>query len=256
MSSHAEGYVYVADEVSGPMEAARAGVRVTLDKRRPPFIVVDSDINQIIVARWPGRLWLVRIADPLTEDDERTTGMVRPVPGAGYVRAVAVDVISEIPAWHLFGSSGEAVCQVISQANALDPDLVTALVRARESFAGDAYTRAWNNWLRVFGKPVQTDDLAGTLRMSNRGPGSPINCGFNLIHRAVWDRAEVIVGDSAFIREDDETHLEPAWSAAANTLLEAAMAFGAPAVSDDEDRRIMSAAWHRVLGPSPRNSLA
>jgi hypothetical protein len=191
----------------------------------------------------------VQVAEALTPDDDW-------VASAGFVRAVAVDVISEIPAWKLFGDYGESVCAVIEQASALDPDRVNALVQQRDSSAGDAYSRAFNSWLRHKNKPALTDDLTGVLRLSNRGSGSPINCGFSVIHRTVWDRAEAVVGDSAFLHEDGETYLEPTWSAAANALLEAAMAFGAASVSGDDDRRIMSAAWHRVVGHSPLNSLA
>jgi hypothetical protein len=234
------------------MKAASAGVRITVESRHPPFIVVNSCIDQIIVARWSGKLWLVRIADAVTEDDERTTGLVRPVSSAGYIRAVAVDVMSEIPSWKLFGNSGEAVCAVIEQATSLDPDRVNALAQHRAPSAGNAYSRAWNNWLSIKSEPAEMDDLTGTLRMFSRGSGSPINCGFTVIHRAVWDRAEAVAGDSAFMRDEEgEKYLEPTWSCAANSLLEAAMAFGAPSVSEEEDRRIMSAAWQRVIGLPP-----
>ena len=251
MGSNA-GYVYAADEGRGAMKAALAGVRVAVEDRRPPFIVVDSRIDQIIVARWPGRLWLVRIADPVTADDERRTETVRPESSTGYIRAVAVDVMREVPAWALFGSSGEAVCAVISQAASLDLDQVSALAQNRHSAAGDAYSRAWNSWLKSKNKSAESGDLTGTLRMFSRGSGSPINCGLSVVHRAVWDRAQAIAGDSAFVQDEEgEIYLESTWSAAAKALLEAAMAFGAPLVSENEDCRIMSAAWRQVIGPPP-----
>jgi hypothetical protein len=132
MDANSVGYVYAADVHSGAMKAARAGIRAMVENRRPPFIVVDSQIDHIIVARWPGHLWLVQVAEALTPDDDW-------VASAGFVRAVAVDVISEIPAWKLFGDYGESVCAVIEQASALDPDRVNALVQQRDSSAGDGY---------------------------------------------------------------------------------------------------------------------
>jgi hypothetical protein len=256
MASHPEGYVYVANETRNAMNVARVGVRIALKDRRPPFIVVDSCIDQIIVARWPGRLWTVRIVDSVTEDDEQTTGLMRPASSAGYIRAVAVDVMHEIPAWKLFGRFGEAVCAVIAQASALDPDLVHALVQHRDSSAGRAYSQAWSHWLRGINGFPGTGNLIGTPGISGFGGGSPINSGFSLIYRAVRERAEAVVGDSAFVHDEDgESSLEPTWGAAADSLLEAAMAFAAPSVSDENGRRIMSTAWHTVIGRSPPNSL-
>jgi hypothetical protein len=57
MPTFADGYVYVPDENGGVMVQAREGVRIAVESRRPPYIVVNDSIKSILVARWPGKLW-------------------------------------------------------------------------------------------------------------------------------------------------------------------------------------------------------
>jgi hypothetical protein len=255
VSNLVHGYVYVSDATPEAMSAARVGCRIALPERRPPYIVVQSRIEQMTVARWPGRLWRVTVVDAVTDVDERANGLTRPLPSAGYVRAIVVEVIEEIPTWKLFGDFGRAVREVIAVASSLDRSLVSLLGQYRHPVADAAYSRAWNAWLAQSKRPLGSDDLTGTLEFSGRVCGSPINNGLSVVFNAVWNRAEAVDGDSAFVHEDEETYLEPAWSTAANALLEAAMAFAAPGVSDASDREIMAAAWRKAIGPSPVDAL-
>jgi hypothetical protein len=254
MPSTVEGFVYVPDEDNGIMAKARAGARISLSDRRPPWIVVDHSIDSVLIARWPGRLWRVRIVDPVNDDDVRAAGAGKLLPSAGYKRAIAVDVVEEIQSSRLFGVQGEAVCVVIAQASQLDLAQAKSLAEARHPDAGKAYSDAWNTWLISVGgtSSHRGEDLTGTLGISAGGFRSPINCGFSVLHRTISIRAESLAGGSAFvIDEEGERYLEPTWSAASAALLEAAMAFGAPSLSREEDEHIMASAWRSVIGPDP-----
>ena len=72
-SAHQSGHglVYVPDVHTGPMAHAEAGRTVRIPGRGPPWIAVDHDISTVVMARWPGRLWLVEIVDPITDRDLR-----------------------------------------------------------------------------------------------------------------------------------------------------------------------------------------
>lgn len=246
MPNPTEGFTYVSDDEAGTMAQARTGARITLNPRQPPWIVVSHSIKSVCVARWPGRLWRARIVD--------TTNVPQPLSNATYTRAAIVDVLDEIPASHLFGEHGAAVCAVITKASQLEIDQVKALAQARHPAASKAYSRAWNTWLTRMdaSSAYEGEDLTSTLAIHAGGSQSPINNGLKVVFKTVFERAKLIAGPAAIqCSEDGDAHLAPTWDAAASTMLEAAMAFGAPIILKDEDRRIMSAAWNTVIGPDP-----
>lgn len=76
-----EGYVYVPEESQEPMKQASRGARVSLPERKPPYIVMDHGLASVVVAQWPGRLWQLRVLEPVTRADEQASGA-----GATYAR--------------------------------------------------------------------------------------------------------------------------------------------------------------------------
>lgn len=264
MPATAEGYVY-ADETAGVMATARAGMRIAVERRRPPFIEVHDSIQAVAVTRWPGKLWHVRILDPVTEADERATGFARSPPNSGYTRAVAVEVLEEIPAARLFGDHGDEVCAILARARQFNWNQASYFAKTRHPDAGRAYSRAWSNWLLSVGiaSPFRIDfisvvdtsalrdaDFTGVLGTSAH-PGSPVNDGLKVLHRTILERAkEMIEPPAYFVDAEGEENLGPIWLAACYALLEAAMALGAPTVSVAEDRRIMCKAWYSVTSPN------
>jgi hypothetical protein len=167
---------------------------------------------------------------------------------ANYTRALAVKVIEEVPASRLFGEHGEAVVAVLTFASRLEAPTARRLAALRHPEADRAYSCAFRRWLdRVgYGSVHGESDLSGTLEA---GPGpsrSPLNCGLSLVYRAVWDRAEAVIGPGAFVEDDDgERELGPVWAAAASALLDAAMGLGAPSVASEE-AAVLTAAWKVV----------
>ena len=97
----------------------------------------------------------------------------------------------------------------------------------------------------------KNDNLQGTLAIPAGGSRSPINSGLTVLHQTISNRAEKLVGSTAFVvDEDGNKYLEPTWAIASDALLEAAMAFGAERVSES-DRQFMSAAWLSVFQEEP-----
>lgn len=257
-SSSIRGFTYAAHGDDGPMKTAKVGARVTIAGRRPPWIVVDPSLETVIIpSRWPGRLWHVEVVDPVTDADVDAAGGGRLRPDAGYTRAVSVDVLDEIPTSRLFGEHGEAVCAVISRSGALERDQVSLLGTARHPDADAAYSRAWNAWLEQ--RDPQSAHLGqnhfGVLGIGVGRSNGPIGYGFFVLYSEVKKRARLLVGPSAFVTVEEYGEeaeaLEPAWALAADALLDAAMAFGAPGLVPPEDRRVLTAAWARVFGAEP-----
>jgi hypothetical protein len=241
--SPAGGFVYVPDGDDGPLSQACTGAKVRLNERRPPWIVVDHQIESVIVARWPGRLFQVAIVD--------AEGVVQAGEQAPYTRAVEIEVCTEIPAARLFGKQGRRVCSILSHAGGLDVVDVQALARARHPDARKAFSRAWESWSAEINR--KSDDqgrtAAAALGSGRIRQESPINWGFAVLNRVIRRRAESLVGSYAFlIDEDGERYLERTWASASIALAEAAMALGAPMFVRTDDRMVLSAAWRSVFG--------
>lgn len=248
-----EGFVYVPEESKEAMKQASQGARVSLSDGKPPFIVVDHYLESIVVAKWPGRLWRVRILEPLTKEAEQAAGVATLIAGASYTRALSVEVLDEIPIARLFGARGEAVCAIISQARQMQMEQVHSLAAARHPAAGATYAGLWKKWLASISHVTSTDppdDVATVSVFVGPGrPKSPVNEGFSVLYQEMISRAESVSGAAAFIEEDEDRYLEPIWSAATKTLLDATMAYGAPHLCSQEDCNVLTQAWRSVIGP-------
>lgn len=235
----APGYLWVDHAAPEHERAAEVGGLVRLPEARPPWLVVYEAPEQILVNRWPGRLFSVRVPPPATVGERATLAEVtaRILPGAGYTNAMAVDVVEELSPALPFGPYGEAVTRVLDAARALDEPTAHRLARARHGAAGDACRAAWQRWLA---EPRPS------------GVGSPIGSGFGLLHRLVKDSAHARGGPGAWIVDGDgeEEAAEP-WASAYGALREAALAYGAPDLLDSAAGALMSTAWNAVYGRMP-----
>jgi len=128
------------------MRAARVGAIISIEGRVPPWIVVDQDLSTVIVAKWPGRLWRVRIVDAATERDQRAYGGP-PLPQARYTRCISVSVEAEEDCAILFGAQGAGVVRVLQEATRLSHARAEAF-NNRHADAGAAQDRVWRSWLR------------------------------------------------------------------------------------------------------------
>ena len=216
------------------MRAAEAGAIVRNADSGPPWIVVDHSIESVIVAKWPGRLWSVEILKAAPD---------QPGASANYTRAVSVRVLEERPVSALFGPHGQAVCRVIERAGALTVEDLALLREAGHPLARSAYSRAWHKWL---GRTEPAEDYADTLAISGGSTRSPIGSGFTVLYSVLSTRARSLVGDAAFVvDEDGDAAFAPDWEAAAQAFLHAAMAYGAPELTSQADAEALAAAWLR-----------
>lgn len=226
------------------MKTAKIGAIVRGADPGPPWIVVDHSIDSIVVARWPGRLWNVEILKAASD---------QPDASANYTRVVSVRVLEERPVSILFGTHGQAVCRVIERAGALTVEDLP-LLRDSHPLARSAYSRAWLAWLGRT-EPESSDpaeDYADTLAVSGASTRSPIGSGFTVLYSAVTERVRNLVGNAAFIvDEEGEQSLAPAWAEAAQTFLHAAMAYGAPELTSPADVQALTAAWLERYAEEP-----
>jgi hypothetical protein len=238
----AEGFVYVPDVEPGLMKDAKPDSTIRNPTRQPPWFVVYHSIQAVFTARWPGKLWRVEIVRAAAE---------QPNAGADYTRAVAVRILAEVPTFLVFGEHGAAVSRIIDRARALELKHVEVLGQSVCAQTREAYSRAWNKWL------AQADsasshlgaDLSSTLAMPGLSSRSPINGGFTVLYSALAARARALVGETAFVANDEgEEFFSPEWDLALDALLGAAMAYGAPDLVSAADRASLTSAWVRVFG--------
>ncbi|UWP86993.1 hypothetical protein [Dactylosporangium fulvum] len=252
----AEGFVYVRDDRPGPMAGARVGARVRTPSWDPPWIVVDHELDGVIVARWPGRLFRVAVVPPDSDEERLALARVErnrrtDVP---YSRVFTVDVLAELPPGPLFGPHGDAVVEILEHARRLTEPAARELAAARHPDADRAYTRVWQRWLdtRPGGTRYRSHDHSRVLSIPGAGrPGSPVGNGLTVLWTCVTDSARRCAGAAAFAvdEESDEEYdevLQDPWSTAGAALLDAAMARGAPDLVGPADAAVLTAAWQVV----------
>ncbi|MFG2532115.1 hypothetical protein [Streptomyces sp. NPDC048516] len=249
------GSVFVSEASHACLKAATAGGRVTLPVFRPPWIVVGHSLERVLVTRWPGRLFRARVVPPVTEEER--TAMARAArglsSGADYTRAIAVDLLEELSPSVLFGAHGDKVIRVLEAGLALDEERARDLASARHPGADEEYHKAWSRRLvdQPEGEHYRNQDHASTLSIAGAGPSrSPVGHGFSLIWWVVTKSAQHLGSASSFtLDEDGEPVLADPWDSALSALLDAAMACGAPHLSDSEAATVLTAAWHTVFSP-------
>lgn len=248
------GFVYVSDEDAGPLIGASVGMRVANTALVPPWIVVDHSLDRVLVAKWPGRLF--RVVGVLPRSDAECDALARAaeglLPNAGYTRVLAVDVLEELAPAILFGPHGEAVVRIVDVGCGLTEDLARQLAANRHPEAADAYRRAWVRWLagQPDGPSFREHDHSATLAVHDAGrSGSPIGHGFSVVFEGVRGSAQKRGGITVDVVGEEA--LAKRWAGAAATLLDAAMAFGAPDLVSAEDHVMLTAAWRSVIDDNP-----
>jgi len=229
------GLVYVPHDESGAMKDGRPGTRLG-ESKGPPWIAVDLAPDGVIVTRWPGKLWRVRVLRHASE---------QPMPYARYVRADRVEVIEEIPCATLFGAHGDAVVRVLDAALSLTREQADQLNGTRLPDAHAAYMRSWNRWRAKLGLPTPIADHYQPLIES--GKGSPVGRDLSAIHDTVARRAQALDGDAAFRTEDEDLYLVKPWDGASDALLHAALALGTPQICTEGDDETLLRPWRMVF---------
>lgn len=248
--SRMEGYWF--DSSHDDVELLRGDGQVRLARVQPPWLVVDQAIASLILGgNWPGRLWRVRV----TELGDMSGLVANP----GYWRAVALDLLEELPLAILFGPHGDRILALLARIEALTRDEAQCLSARLDADASAAYGRAWARWsqARGQGRSAHAHDWQGVIAApSGRADDkSPIQSGFLLIHDQLRRRALELDGEHAvevIIDEegDAEESLAPLWQDASDAFLYAAMALGAPELVSAEDRAALMRAWDACYGAS------
>jgi len=238
-ASQLVGYTYSCEGAENRLANASIGTVARNPNDKPPWIVVDRKVETMVVTRRPGRLFKVEVLDVAPE---QVAG------GARYIRAVTVRVISEEPAAIMFGPHGQHVCRVLDAARSISVSLAEKAFESTSTEAQEAYSAAWDRWIRCM--QPDSEHIGDDHRTTLAVPGlsrSPIGAGFGLIYSTLFARAKELVGDSSFsVDEDGEVSLTPKWSAAADFLLHAAMALGAPEIVSESESVALLASWNVI----------
>lgn len=231
------GFVWASGADAGEWAHAAPGQVIHNPGDGAPWIVVAHTVDAVLPVRWPGRLWEVEVLRMAPE---------QPREGASYSRAVAVRITRELPPAILFGSHGDDVVRVIDRASSLDGSEAAELAARWSEQASEAYSQAWNAWIARMapGSIHRGADHGNTLAVFAGGTRSPLGSAFTLLHDVVGRRAREVAGEAAFVADEDgEMCLAGPWAKAAEALLHAAMALGAPDLVPEADQAVLLAAW-------------
>jgi hypothetical protein len=239
----ASGYVYATAKDRTSLREAPVGAVVRNPDDGPPWIVVDHALESVNVARWPGRLLKVEILDIAKE---------QPRAYANYTRATAISVVAELSAIDLLGEHGVRIAQVIERIETLSIDEAMSLSASSDPSASLLYDAAWKAWLRAIGAPAFNDeeDHRHTLIAGGSARRSPVGYALTLIYSHLQARAELLSGSAATgVNDEGESTLMAPWDGAADALLHAAMAFGAPGLFTREQVATMTLPWRKLMLP-------
>jgi hypothetical protein len=244
----ASGYVYVSRDETGPMASASAGLRVGNANDHPPWIVVDHKLESIILAKWPGKLWRVRILHKATE---------QPLAYANYTRATNVYIEQELPLEVLFEYNGAEIVDFLSSIRSLSIEAKTALANLRKEHAISIHNEVWNRWLSKLDteSPYIGQDHSGIIAMGARPPRSPVGNATSVLHSELTARAREIDGDSAFVTDDEGQWFNLQWSRVAANLQHALFAIGVPEQFLSPSERVTLANAYRSVISSHKERL-
>ncbi len=233
------GFVYVGKGSDSLMTVAASGAKIGSAVDEPPWIVVDHTPESAVLARWPGRLWKVRVLHSAAQ---------QPLSYAGYTRATAVDVLQELPLAMLFQHNGQAVVDFLNRISQLTAETVAALAESQDDEAARMHNAAWDRWLASTdpASPFVGQNHAGIIAMGAKRPGSPVGQAPSVLYAQLAQRAREIAGDAAFVIENDEQSFRHPWSQAATCLQHALFAIGvAQHLLSPSERIVLARIFHR-----------
>lgn len=219
-SSACDGFVYVPRDDPSPLfSSMKPNVRVGSFTDTPPWIVVDHSPQSVVLAKWPGRLWAVRILRRAPE---------QPCAYAGYTRATAVHVLNEVQCGELFEHCGTAVVEFLDRISSLTERDVEKLGLARDEDAAHIHGLVWDRWIQKVdpSSPLLGNDHTGIIAIGSKVPRSPVGNAPSVLHSQLSRRARQMVGDDAFVTEDEEVCFNPTWATVAANLQHALFSVG------------------------------
>lgn len=228
-----QGYVYCSHEDGDMFSGAKVGEEIIHPTQAPPWIVVVHHVRDVLVTRWPGRLFWVQVLDPAAET-HLMDGIRK---DAGYTRTCGVRILEELPVANLFGENGDGICRIVELTRRLTEGQVDTLSGYDLSASEQIYDQVWRKCSapQIYGGKQEVE-ACGTVLKSALTDGkysSPIGEGLSVVYALFHARAKELAGDAAYEiderdeddDEDDGVSLLPKWSQACDALLHAAMSY-------------------------------
>ncbi len=231
------GYIYCPIDELGLFQNCSAGQVISKADDNPPWIIVDHSLGDVVVAKWPGRLWRAQVCGAL--EPQGHTG--------NYTRCVSVKIIKEVEIEILFGEFGSKIEKILRFASTLQLPTAERLAAQRHEDVKGIISKGWHRWMKKNGIADEAADenMDGILMVGNGAHTSPIGHGLALVHSGVWESAQREIGGEAFEVGEDDIWLKPPWSNAVSALMEAAWALGAPEFFSSAEIEILLESWNQ-----------
>lgn len=254
-----EGYIFL-DETA----AYKVGDMVAHDPEKGRWTCVDHQVHKVILTKWPGQLYKVKVIDFVSNDAEPKL-----VNNPGYTRALSYRIEAVMDRASLFGAYGSKICEILDWIETATYEQMVHVGEHIHPKASAIYSRVWHTWLKAIDleawqnwyQYLDHDTVDFDICSDNvlawptqrENPDSPINKGLLLICQLVDDKAKNLEGDKAWVTlekeyEDDEEEqcLTPVWSKARSALLYTAMGFGAKPYLSESEASCLTYAWQQL----------
>lgn len=232
------GFLYLSHDKLGRFEGAKAGDVISNPNHEPPWMIVEPQLKNVLVARWPGKLWLTQVLEKLKPQDHR----------GSYIRCISVKLIREMVTANLFGPCGEAVETVLAYASQLSPSEAEELSVQRHDEAKALQSAGWHRWQALLSEnpPDSSRDMSDVVIVANN-VSSPVGYGLSRAHGLTRQAAIAAVGDAAIEEDEEDSWLVEPWASAASSLMDAVWALGAPELFDASEHEKLLHAWSRRI---------
>ena len=223
-----------------------AGMRVDRGTSKPPWLVIDHNLDDMILTRWPLTLWKAKVIKPISPQ-----GHI-----GNYTRCISIEVLEQLPTYLAFSDTDRGITDILDVAQNLSAEDATLLASSRNENADLIYSNAWKKWLEINNIEGRREysDWSKAIEFGIIKGGAPVRHCFSLIEREVFERAGELVGDDAYLHEEDGTpYLAPPWNQAASTLIDAAMACGASYLVDQDGYNILMSPLRTVTPDQAAN---
>lgn len=236
------GFLYLSHKKLSRFENVKAGDVIANPNQDPPWIIVEPELRNVLVARWPGKLWLVQVLERLEPQDHR----------GSYTRCISVKLIREMDTASLFGPNGNSVETVLAYASELTELQAEQLSAERHSEANDLQSAGWHRWQASLSENASdtSRDMSGVVCAANN-QRSPVGYGLSQAHGLARQAAIAAVGDAAIEEDEEESWLVEPWAGAASSLMDAVWAFGAPEFFDTNEREKLLRSWSKRSTENP-----
>jgi len=244
-SKRIEGFLYISDKSRDDRFIDVHQDSIIKNKsKKPPYFVVNHNINRIIITEWPGKLFFV---ETLSSYWRLNRNLLK---NAGYTRANGVKILEVLELHKLFGKNGKLIKQVVDKSNNIEIDEAKILSKHLKNKSCEIYDIAWKRWLAL--KNIQNENSENYLGTSGiisneteLDQYSPLGEVLSIIGNLLYKRIQQIDNENGLIVDNEgEIRLSNLWNTTQQTLFNIAMAYENQNILNEQEKLLLLEPWN------------